>query len=178
MNYTQTHLFIGRDDLRANSSNDLGNFQVLETLPKLSRYSDLFNRVGSPWDWHRRPLYQDLNERLNGARLFELRNEAKTVGFALTNANRNLSKFFNDKAVTEIENFGLFPEHTGKNLGKVFLPMLFDRLFETADVVYLSTRSTNHPGVVKFYQDCGMRVLAREEKPNDLLPPPALAANF
>lgn len=70
----------------------------------------------------------------------------------------------------EIYKVGLFPEYTGRQYGRYFLPAVFEELFRTNDNIYLNTRSTNHAGVIPFYNGLGMHVFAQETLPNDLLP--------
>jgi hypothetical protein len=74
-----------------------------EIIPTQNNFKDLLQKVGGHWGWDRRPQYLDPD--LTDRRLYLMYMPAiGTVGYALTHLN-------------EIENFGLFPEHTGKGLG-------------------------------------------------------------
>lgn len=160
---------------------------IQETQPTFENFYPLLSRVGGPWGWNRRPKYiyshkDEIAQRLidPATRLFLLKKNEETIGYCLVTAYKDeLSYTFNGcsknisiskEQVVEIENFGLFMEHTGQGYGQTFLPQIFDKLFENYKLIYLSTRSTNHPHVVAFYESLGMHVTLIEEFPNDLLP--------
>lgn len=147
------------------------SFTLEEREPNYTAFRMLLDRVGGPWGWNRRPKYRaerkKVEDRLKDpeTRLFLLQVRGKTVGYCLASLPE---EGFAD--TIEIENFGLFPEHTGKGYGGRFLPMVFGALFGTYGNVYLSTRSTNHAKVVPFYEKLGMTVTRRERLPDDLVP--------
>ena len=190
--FTKYHLAISKDLYLQKQAENLyinplpsHEMNILETKPDYGMFSLLLERTGGPWGWTRRPRYAEGNRqsilKLLGApetRLFLLRDQQDIVGYCLTAApsfQNDLRKKFNQYAVSdhnviEIENFGLFPEYTGKGYGRYFLPTLFEELLKDHDTVYLSTRGTNHPRVVPFYESLGMRVIHQETLPDDLIP--------
>lgn len=172
----------------------LGHFSALEIEPDFEVFHALIKRVGEPWGWTRRPRYykgrsdKEIKALLKDrhTRLFLLRRADRNVGYCLTAAPRltprlrgklgckpEHNRFRPD--VIEIENFGLFPEHTGKGYGQYFLPAMLGMLFAAGhETVYLSTRSTNHSRVVPFYEGVGFNVIDRETLVDDLI---EIAAN-
>lgn len=169
---------------RAQYSSD-PDLKIEETNPCWERFYTMLKRVGGPWGWDKRPKYhedkqQEIEARLAepDTRLFYLNAEGVTVGYCLVTAYRHdLRLAFNGSSrnldrnqICEIENIGLFPEHTGKGYGQTFLPLILDELFQDYEMIYLSTRSTNHSGVRPFYQKLGMRITDIELRKNDLLP--------
>lgn len=165
-----------------------GRLNVLEIKPDYETFALLLDRVGGPWAWTRRPCYVRNNRpalvkllKEPHTRLFLLREDETVLGYCLTVAP-DLDQGILDRMdgagepcrfrprVIEIENFGLFPEHTGKKYGRAFLPAMLDKLFADHDAVYLSTRSTNHARVVPFYESLGFSVIHQETLPDDLIP--------
>ena len=129
--------------------------KLIEIANTPANFFPLLDRVGGPWGWDRRPKY--LHPDLTDRRLFLLAMpEYGTVGYAMTHKD-------------EIENFGLFPEHTGKGIGGDFFPLVVNKVFEEHDKAWLTTRSTNHAKVPKFYADMGMTLKNIEELPDDLV---------
>ncbi len=174
MSFIMTHLAIAASDFKP--LQDKAGFAIHEVPATLSFFKPLIERVGGPWGWTQRPKYfgdDALTERLKDFRLFLLEKDGQTVGYCLSNPFKSLTLGFNGAAkVTEIENFGMFPEFNGKGFGKAHLPMMFEELFKSCDMVYLTTRSSNHAKVVKFYQDCGMKILQQDLMADDLVPVP------
>ncbi len=152
---------------------------ILEVTPDYDTFARLIARLGGPWGWTKRPRYAASNRlsitkllKKPHTRLFLLRSGEKTLGYCLTATPQSAQNRFRPEMI-EIENFGLFPEHTGKKYGLYFLPAILEELFADHNVVYLSTRSTNHARVVPFYENLGMRVIRQETLPDDLIPAPA-----
>lgn len=184
--YKKTHLSIDWDAFaNANYVEPTPGLSTIEVAPDFETFLPLFEAVGSPWDWHRRPKYAEDAEKLKarvetpGTRLYLLQKHGQTIGYCLTTSfTHDLKYAFNKKAgaavkreqICEIENFGLFPEHTGNGYGPTFLQSIFEDLFEDYERVYLTTRSTNHSRVIPFYERLGMFVTHEEQKPDDLLP--------
>lgn len=138
-------------------------------------YLELLQRVGGPWGWDRRPKYYDdlegLKERFGQATVYSLTSGHEIVGYCMTIPRKDLSIGFM-RRVGEIENFGLFIEQTGRGHGPALLPLIFAHMFERYNTVYLESRSTNHPKVVSFYQQQGMKLLAADQHQDDLHPEP------
>lgn len=76
-----------------------------------------------------------------------------------------------DATAIEINKIGLFPEHTNKELGQIFLAHVLNYAFETsnANMVVLNTRTTNHRGVNSFYTGNGLIDYHSEKIRNDLV---------
>jgi hypothetical protein len=193
--FTNYHLAISREQFAAARQSGLYEESPLQELglnirkidnPDYTTFSSLIDRVGEPWGWTQRPRYHrthhdDIEEMLKHPQteLYLLRKDEETLGYCLVTAGKTqfngafpgsakIEQSF--RLIIEIENFGLFPEHTGKGYGRFFLPLLFENLLERYNVVYLSSRSTNHKRVVPFYENLGMRILYTEDLPDDLLP--------
>lgn len=196
--FTNYHLYLSKDEYRAlknkNAYPQTPGFEVVHIKkPDYALFLSLIRRVGGPWGWTRRPRYCLANMREIATLLqkpqtclYLLQKDVQTVGYALISegkqdfsplfpAQKNLAA--KKQKIIEIENFGLFPEFTGKKFGRTFLPALFDILFAEYDVVYLSSRSTNHARVIPFYTNLGMRILRQEQLENDLLDADILPAN-
>lgn len=155
-------------------------FSIVRIPARYGSFRFLLERVGRKWNWTRRPKYygQDsaLRKRLSlpETKLYLLQHKEMTVGYCLasrtTEDPKSVPGLKPSEKLIEIENFGLFPEHTGKKYGRTFLPMIFNCLFAEYETIYLSTRSTNHKGVVPFYQKMGMQLLHQEVLTSDLVP--------
>ncbi len=72
--------------------------------------------------------------------------------------------------VIEINKVGFSNDYTKKKLGKHFIPRMLQLLMEQGNdsIVYLNTRDTNHPKVIKFYKDLGFNVFATETLESDI----------
>lgn len=187
-NFQKHHLVIDKShfhlcELESTYSYQHEDLNICEILPELSLYTKLLKRVGGPWYWTHRPKYfgkeREIEFRLKEpkSRLFLLRKNESVIGYCLvtpTDFEATRVLFENGyiesySKVIEIENFGLFPEHTGQKFGRFFLPQIFKTLFQNYNIVYLTTRSTNHERVVPFYLDMGMSLIKTETLPNDLV---------
>ncbi len=150
---------------------------VEEINTDFNTFMSLFKRVGSPWGWDRRPKYCDnregLEERVAAGRIHLLKKFNEVVGYCFSVEKGNMTSEFNRGSMVEIENFGLFPEQNGKSYGKTYLPKIFNELFKGNDIVYLSSRSTNHVKVIPFYQSLGMKVIESIKMEDDLYDRPA-----
>lgn len=149
--------------------------------PAFNVYEKMLHLVGGPWAWDRRPKYLDrrsLKARLADAetRLYVMNVNQKPVGYCLvTAAPPEVLARFNPERVVEIENFGFFLNETGKGYGHYFLPLILNDLFNTYEVVYLASRSTNHKRVIPFYEKVGFQVFKIETLPEDVLPTEKIA---
>lgn len=146
-----------------------------ECAPSYAHFEFLIDRVGTRWGWTDRPKYKfnqaELRRRLGNpeTRLFTFKKGEKLIGYCLVTPSEEEIVRQYQKPV-EIENFGFFPEYTGKGYGNFFLQAVFAELFNTYETVYLSTRSTNHTKVLPFYQKNGMILIKSERLPDDLAP--------
>ena len=98
-----------------------------------------------------------------------LKKNGQAIGYCLANRKTEPVEGIGTHNIAQIENYGLFLEETAHGYGKYFLPRIFEKLFQKYDAVYLTTRSTNHPRVVPFYQGLGMRIIKSEEQEDDLI---------
>lgn len=155
------HLAISKERFLRRSFASAAGLSIREVPFDADIFHGLIERVGGPWGWTRRPKYyfNGTKERLKDSRLFLLQKDDETIGYCLALPGER----------TEIENFGLFPEHTGRGYGQTFLPLVFAALLSGADTVYLTSRSTNHAKVIPFYRQLGMDVIQAERQQDDLV---------
>lgn len=128
--------------------------------PSYEFYRLWHDRVGAAWGWHlrarindRSAIEKELAHPLTEMGLLVL--NKKEVGYYLVVGELadNL----------EISDFGFAPEHCGKKLGSIALPILLGELFSRQTKrIWLSTRSTNDPKVVRFYKKFGFQEYKRE----------------
>jgi len=174
--FTNYHLAISREEYNDIEYRTDPSLNIEEIAPDFKKYLTLLVHVGNPWGWDRRPKYandsENLRTRVEHGRLHLLKKFNDVTGYCLSVKRKDLTSEFNRKSVAEIENFGLFPEHNAKGYGRTFLPLIFNELFKTSDMIYLSTRSTNHPKVIPFYQSLGMKIIRQETLEDDLLVEP------
>lgn len=183
--YINYHLAISREAFNRHAYKPLPEaFKAKQVKPDYDTFTILLEGVGGPWGWTQRPRYYDnrvfWERRLHHpeTRLFLLTKRDQPLGYCLAGTlKEDLSGIFagavTGQYVIEIENFGFFPQHTGKGYGQVFLPALLGTLLKDYDAVYLSSRSTNHAKVILFYEGLGMEVIHQETLPDDLKPAPS-----
>lgn len=175
--YTKTHIAISKEQyqwLKDIGHYDFDTVKIRPIKPDLIQHAMLLNRVGQSYGWTKRPKYvmerENLQKRLmaENSRFYLAYHKDRLIGYCFISACSDAigQKLGN---VIEIENFGLFPEYTGQGLGPSFLAQVFDALMPDYDHIYLTTRSTNHKGVIPFYERMGMRILCREQMPDDLV---------
>jgi hypothetical protein len=168
------HLKISRERFEVMNSKQVylgltDNLSLHKVSPDFETFMLLLTGVGQNWGWHKRPKYQDINSikaRLVNpqSQLLLLKVNGSIVGYCfVAPINQEL-----DGSV-EIENFGFFLSQTNKGYGNYFLPEIFRLLLVKYDGVYLTSRSTNHEKVIKFYTNLGMEVIKTEINPDDLL---------
>lgn len=180
--YIKSHFLISKTAfLDRYGSKNLWDDDIIleETDFNYNVFSVFFIKVGAPWSWTERPKYYNLRERYEelssdeATRFFIFKKLGAPIGYAL------ISKFSEDSTVLnfkpdfgkiiEIENFGFFPTYTGKRYGERILERLFRTLFLDYDLIYLSSRSTNHNKVVPFYKRMGMVLMLQEVLTDDLI---------
>lgn len=133
--------------------------------PNYEEYRRLHDRVGEPYGWHKRariankPLIHNLISNPDNEIFVFFKNEIE-VGYAYIE--------YTHEEGLEISDFGFFPEFTGKGLGHMFFPWLLNKIFEHGfHFCWLSTRSTNHPKVSKFYESHGFEIYKTEHVHDD-----------
>jgi ribosomal protein S18 acetylase RimI-like enzyme len=134
--------------------------------PSYETYRDLHNRIGAPYGWDKRARINDKKGMTalisaKGAEIWEFGEGATPIGYSLMTCAQ-------DKTA-EIEDFGFFPEYCGRGYGGFFLPKILTRL-KTLGIktVWLTSRSTNHAGVVPFYQKMGFRITGQTPIPDGI----------
>lgn len=181
MTFTMNHLSITKDKYEEYKAGGkyyypASPLSVKETAPEINTVRTLITRIG--WGWATRPQYatnkavQEILDKPE-CRLHLFQEFSKTVGYCLTHDEdpalvSAFSKAANDNApLARIEQFGFFPENTGKGYGHAFMPHMLEELFNNHNKTYLTSRGTNDPRVVPFYLDLGFDLIHREEKPDD-----------
>ena len=180
--FTNYHLALSKADYesglastRYKEESDKLSYKMV--LPIYKKVQSLLLRYGSKWSWDKRPKYYKnsaaLKKRLNHeeTRLFLFYRDGKEIGYCLVSVPEKLR---NSKAenphIIEIENIALDYKETGNGYGRFFLKEVFADLFKTYDTIYLSSRSTNHSGVIPFYLRMGMSIIHIEKNlPDDLV---------
>lgn len=133
---------------------------LLESSPSYEQYKAWHNLVGQPYGWHLRARIEDrelITSLLTapGTRFYLFQSAGKTVGYCLLVEER--------PGDVEISDFGFRPDETGKGFGSRFMHLIIaEILTRSPERIWLSTRSTNDPRVVNFYEKCGFRVTHRE----------------
>ncbi len=185
--YDNYHLAISKQTFERKKLEGLyrcvnNSLSIQEHEPSYDLFKTLIDRYGGPWGWNRREKYHDKQEEIERrlsqpeTRLLTLHDEDREIGYCLVvGMSKSLSSQFWERAtdhrVIEIENFALDVAENGKGKGQVFLQRILDNLLGSYDTVYLSSRSTNHKGVIPFYQKMGMSVFHVERNlPDDLAP--------
>jgi GNAT superfamily N-acetyltransferase len=133
---------------------------VRVTDPTYDLYWHACDRVGRHLGWssRRHVLDRSANERI----LFDPNTEMLDLMVAGISVGYSVTQFTStSRTEAQIHDFGLFPENTGRGYGSYFLARLILRLEEassTLNRIFLTTRSTNGPGVPVFYGRFGFRV--------------------
>jgi GNAT superfamily N-acetyltransferase len=124
----------------------------------LTRYRDLFRRVGEPWLWFSRLAMQDealrrvLDDRRVGA--FALRTAERDIGL--------LELDFRGTEQCELAYFGLVPEAIGAGWGRVLMQEALRRAWgEPIRRLWVHTCTLDHPRALGFYMQSGFRPYRR-----------------
>ncbi len=179
--FTNYHLAISKERYADIDYDHDGSDEVIERpTPALNRFLFLLKSVGKKYGWDRRPKYLNypaIANRLasSNTRYFDILKDGQAVGYVLaTKPENSLGWHYTEAAqarkTIEIENFGLFEGQSGHNYGDTALPKVLGILLEDNDNVYLTSRSTNHPKVIPFYEENGMKVIHQEVLADDLIP--------
>lgn len=180
--YTNYHLALSKKDYQSGCVKGLyneerDNLSCLSVAPAYEKFNQLLRKYGGKWNWDKRPRYYKdrlgIQRRLRDeeTRLYLFYKGKKEIGYCLVTAPK---KFRADpeegRHIIEIENIALDVAETGNGYGRYFLQEIFACLFMDYETVYLTSRSTNHSGVVPFYQKMGMSVIHIEKnQPCDLI---------
>lgn len=141
----------------ADHSGGVGSFLTIERLshPSIPHYRWLFNTVGGPWNWFSRNRLTDheLVQIIHDSRVevLHLWKDDRLAGFA------ELDRRVNDEV--ELKFFGLFPEFTGRGMGRSFLTAILERAWSSSpNRVWLHTCKDDHPAALRLYQSMGFRI--------------------
>jgi len=136
-----------------------------EKLP-LSKYLELYRRVGEPLRWDQR-LQMPRSEliRLLGSERSDIYILRDGHGEAL-----GLCEFERCSPDIELKNFGLVPTAQGKGLGSWLLRTALHYEWGLRPTrIWLHTDNWDHPAAIRLYEDAGFRIyMVREEPPGDL----------
>ena len=143
------------------------------------RFHELMKRVGEPSNWNKRKIFYDPEciKRLKAlfnkpaSRLWLFKKDQEDIGFCQVAGVEDLRGLFNRvSGIAEIYKIGLFPEFTGKGLGRGYVSCVARELFKTHETIYLNTRNSNAVNAVPFYKRLGFEVIKTEILPDDLVP--------
>lgn len=139
----------------------MADFEVSRVVsPTYDLYRSRLDRVGGHLGWSTRRQVQD-RHFVEGilfdplTELLDLVVSGATVGYSVAKFTAAL------RYEAEIQDFGLFPEHTGRGYGSFFLPAIILRLQDVSDNltrILVTTRSTNGPRIPRFYGRFGFAV--------------------
>ena len=160
--FEKIYLEIRTEDYKKSTINTtLGNPEIEQLKsPTYEQYRSWHDKVGEPYGWHERPRINN-REAIESllanpkVQMFILKDGLSEIGYALIEKDA--------PAQVEISDFGFPPNKVSHGSGSVYFPMLLEQIFsEDIERVWLSTRSTNDPRVVSFYEKFGLKVYKRE----------------
>lgn len=163
LTYDKIYLEITSENFSKQNSNSINEDRRIEKIdfPTYEEYRKWHDLIGKPFGWHERPRINDRVgiESLLGnpkVEMFIFKDGKSEIGYALIEQD--------NPGQVEVSDFGFPPDKTGQGFGSIFFPMLLENIFATGiNRIWLSTRSTNDPRVVSFYEKFGLRVYKREK---------------
>lgn len=173
--YTLNHLLISRQEYE---ETNMGipilykGLSLVEISPEPEIIKYWIKNAGGPYGWDVREQYTDKAiEKLikkTGTRVFLCCKDADPIGYCHIHEEAEFNLKLSAKII-QIDGFGLTNKQTNKGYGCYYLQNIFRILFNhnNVDYVYLTSRSTNHKGVIPFYIKNGMRLIHSETKPDD-----------
>jgi GNAT superfamily N-acetyltransferase len=127
---------------------------IIELLKKpitSTKYLEFYNKVGKNWNWTERVL-------MNNAELEKIINSDNNEIYVFSKNNTNIgyAEFINHNNFVEIQYFGLFPEHTGKGLGKQLFKWCISKAWSyKPEWVQLNTCDLDHKSAIPMYKELG-----------------------
>ena len=126
---------------------------LLKKPVEVSRYLELYTKVGKNWNWTDRllmdpnELYKLINSPENEIYVFHFR--GKEVGYVeLVHKNKYI----------EIQYFGLFTEFIGKGLGKYFFSWVINKAWSyKPEFLQLDTCGLDHENALELYKSLGFK---------------------
>jgi len=191
MSFIMNHMLLSKQEYRANQEEGLYDagpvgLEIVEDVSpnpgKIRAYIKKIDEASKerPLRWSFRQQYatdvavQIILDKPN-VHLFILQKGESDIGYCLMHEEAlDLSAQFKGKAANQnnakimrIEGFGLFGDERYHGQGAYFLQQMLAYIFEQqqADYAYLTSRGTNHPKVVPFYQQNGFQLIGHERKP-------------
>lgn len=164
--------------------------EKLNVIPFKPDYEEFLKRCEKVGDgWHLRSEHLDINKvnrtraRLQSAKsaMWLFMKDDEEIGFcvAVKDGFNGISEKFNiaGQNGTEIYKVGLYPEHTHKGYGQLFLPTIMSKLLKgqradnqrgikavkPSDIIYLNTRDSNNVDSRDFYRRLGMQLVGNEQ---------------
>jgi GNAT superfamily N-acetyltransferase len=127
------------------------------TQPDIPSYRAIFLRIGSPWLWDRVCEMSDAEI----ADHFADPHQHIYYGHDETGTHVGMVEFAPIDGGIEITYFGLFPDLTGRGLGKRLMAGTLELAWRLRPSrIWLHTSSFDHPTVIPFYQSCGFVAVA------------------
>lgn len=137
-----------------------------ETLD-VAQYRTLYNEVGAPWLWWLRRVMPD--------HLLEKHLATSTVSTHVLRVEGELAGFFELDAgywpYVNLNYFGLLPGFIGRGLGKPFLDLAVDTVFEGATALRgmsVNTCNADHPRALPNYLAAGFTEYRRGQEEWDI----------
>jgi GNAT superfamily N-acetyltransferase len=130
--------------------NDI-TIRLLEKPINTNKYLELYNKVGKSWNWTERVMMskKELEKILNS-------DNNEIFVFAENNNNIGYAEFVNKNKFVEIQYFGLFPEFTGKGLGKQLFKWCISKAWSyKPEWVQLNTCDLDHKSAIPLYKKLG-----------------------
>ena len=116
-------------------------------------------KIGRDWDWIDRKFWtidqwQHYTEQA-GLETWVVHYDGSPCGY--------FELLHEPKQTVQIAYLGLFPEYTGKGIGRYLAGFAIRRAFTSSAIrVWLSTCSLDHPAALKTYLSCGFKILREE----------------
>ncbi len=133
----------------------------------LAQYRELYDKVGGPWLWWLRRVMPD--------HLLEKHLASSTVSVHVLRVDGETAGFFELDSgywpYVNLNYFGLMPGFIGRGLGKPFLDLAVDTVFEGASALRgmsVNTCNADHPRALPNYLAAGFTEIRRSQEEWDI----------
>ena len=133
----------------------------------VAAYRGLYNEVGAPWLWWLRRVMPDA--------LLEKHLASSTVDIRVLRLDGEVAGFFETDSghwpYVDLNYFGLLPRFIGRGLGKPFLDLAVDTVFEGATALRgmsVNTCNADHPRALPNYLAAGFTEIRRAQEEWDI----------